>query len=72
MKDCGADIAFTGAQKALVNNYAKLTAAEARYAELTEIPCKWCGEIHDTSIGGGSLAIWHAILYFFAHLFGLR
>ena len=63
---------LTGAQKTLVNNYAKLTAAEARYAELTEIPCKYCGEIHDSSIGGGILAIWHAILYFFAHLFGLK
>ena len=32
--------------------------------------CKYCGEDHGTSFWGKIVAFFHAILYFFAHLFG--
>ena len=93
---------LTDAQKALVENAAVLTAAEARYAELkaaAETPadptdptdpanpteptdpdspsggshtCPWDGVDHGTSFWGRIVRFFHAILYFFARLFGLR
>lgn len=67
--------ALTDAQKALVENYETLTAAEARYAELEAAAgdnlCKWCGEPH-TGFCGIFVNFFHSILYFFAHLFGKR
>ncbi len=33
--------------------------------------CKWCGQVH-TGFPGTIVGFFHSILYFFAHLFGLR
>ena len=33
--------------------------------------CKWCGELHE-GFWGKLVGFFHAILYFFAHLFGKR
>ena len=75
---------LTGAQKELVTNYDKLTAAEKRYADLkaeAEKPdepsqndglCKWCGKDHSVSFWQKIVGFFHSILYFFAHLFGQR
>lgn len=38
--------------------------------EVTETLCKYCGKDHGTSFLGRLAAFIHAILYFFAHLFG--
>ena len=63
---------LTPEQKALVSNLATLEQAEASYDALMNKPCKYCGQVHDASVGGGITAIVHAILYFFLHLFGKR
>ena len=34
--------------------------------------CKWCGKDHSGSFWQGIVGFFHRILYFFAHLFGLR
>ena len=76
--------ALTGAQKELVTNYDRLTAAETLYADLkadAEKPdepsqddglCKWCGKDHSGNFWQKIVGFFHSILYFFAHLFGQR
>ncbi len=63
---------LNGAQKALVTNKDKLEQAEAAFSALQDKPCKYCGEIHDSSLGGGFKAILHSVLYFLLHLIGKR
>lgn len=77
-KACGkridaADVAYnklTDAQKALVPNAETLRQAESQYMALREGACKYCGEKHDSSIGGGITAILHTLLYHLLHFFG--
>ena len=33
--------------------------------------CKWCDEVH-TGVWGRIVGFFHSVLYFFAHLFGIR
>lgn len=61
---------LTDAQKALVTNADTIRQAESQYMALREGACKYCGEKHDSSIGGGITAIIHTLLYHLLHFFG--
>lgn len=61
---------LTPAQAKLVTNLATLEKAETQYMNLIETACKYCGEIHDSSVGGGITAIFHTLLYHLLHFFG--
>ena len=61
---------LTPAQAKLVTNLAALEKAETQYMNLIETACKYCGEIHDSSVGGGITAIFHTLLYHLLHFFG--
>ena len=61
---------LTPTQKKLVTNLAVLEQAEIQYMNAIETACKYCGEIHDSSVGGGITAIFHTLLYHLLHFFG--
>ncbi len=61
---------LTPSQKKRVTNLATLERAEIQYMNLIETACKYCGEIHDSSVGGGITAIIHTLLYHLLHFFG--
>lgn len=73
--------ALSAEEKAQVKNYATLTAAEARYAELQaeaeqaaaeKLICPWDHVDHGGDTGGMLVRVLHEVLYFFAHLLRLR
>lgn len=61
---------LTPTQQKLVTNLAVLEQAEIQYMNAIETACKYCGEIHDSSVGGGITAIFHTLLYHLLHFFG--
>ena len=66
--------ALTDAQKALVENYDALTAAEASYAEQQAAVdlCPWDNVDHGASVFGRLTRFFHNILFLFARLLGRR